>query len=357
MDYKFEISGKQINNKSPTFFIADIAANHDGDVGRAIKLIELAKENGADAVKFQHFSAKSIVSDYGFKALRGQKSHQSGWKKTVYEVYEDASINLDWTKILKRTCDEVGIEFMTSPYDIELVDHVNDYISAYKIGSGDITWLEIIRYIASKNKPYILATGASDINDVCRAVSCCTEINQNFALLQCNTNYTGSLENMKYINLKVLNLYRTMFPELILGLSDHTPGHATVLGAIALGGKIIEKHFTDDCSRSGPDHGFSMNPAEWKEMVDRSRELESALGVGIKKIEENELQTAIVQRRSIRAKRELKVGHKIARDDLEILRPCPEDAIPPYKVELIIGKRLSRTIQRGDYLRIYDFEI
>lgn len=357
MNNSFNIGNRIINIYSPSFFIADIAANHDGEFSRLVKLIELAKENGADAIKMQHFKAKTIVSDYGFKSLGAQKAHQINWKKTVYEVYDEASINLEWTKKIKEKCDDLGIIFMTSPYDMDLVDHVDDYIAAYKIGSGDITWLEIIRYIAAKNKPYILATGASEIHDVCRAVSNCLQINKNFALLQCNTNYTGSLDNMKYVNLNVLNLYRVMFPDLILGLSDHTPGHSTVLGAIALGGRIIEKHFTDDCSRNGPDHAFSMDPPAWKEMILRSRELESALGSGIKRVEDNEQQTVILQRRSLRAKRQLEAGLEISKDDLEILRPCPLDAIPPYQITLILGKRLLKNIKKGEYLKISDFEI
>ena len=132
--------------------------------------------------------------------------------------------------------------------------------------------------IASKKKPYILATGASSIVDVTRAVKTGLKINKDMALLQCNTNYTASLENFKYINLKVLEQYKNKFPNLILGLSDHTPGHATVLGSVALGGRIVEKHFTDDNNRDGPDHLFSMNPETWKEMVDRTRELEESLG-------------------------------------------------------------------------------
>lgn len=340
----------------PTYFIADIAANHDGDINRVIKLIELAKFAGADAVKFQHFQASSIVSDIGFKSLGIQKSHQRLWKKSVYQVYEEASINLSWTEVIKKTCNEVGITFMTSPYDISLVDHVDKYVAAYKIGSGDITWLEIIKYIASKNKPYILASGASSIEDVIRAVSAAREINNNLALLQCNTNYTGSIENMKHVQLNVLRAYQIMYPNLVLGLSDHTPGHSTVLGAIALGGRIIEKHFTDDTSREGPDHAFSMSPKAWKEMVDRSRELEAALGEGIKKIEENETETVILQRRAIRARGELIVGHTIGRCDIDVLRPCPADAIPANKIEDILGKKVRQKIIKGNYLRYADIE-
>ena len=266
-----EINGKKIGRDHPTYFIADIAANHDGDIERAKKLIKLAADAGADAAKFQHFAAASIVSDRGFRALDGQHSHQAKWKKSVFEVYQDASVSLDWTGTLKDTCDKAGIAFFTSPYSLQIVDHIDSYVPAYKIGSGDITWIELVKYIAERQKPYILASGASTMDDVCRAVSAALDINSQLCLMQCNTNYTASLENFKYIQLNVLKVYREMFPDLVLGLSDHTPGHATVLGAVALGARMIEKHFTDDVGCDGPDHLFSMDPKSWREMVARTR--------------------------------------------------------------------------------------
>jgi N-acetylneuraminate synthase len=165
-----KIQDKDVGLNCPTYFIADIAANHDGNLSRAKDLIWLAKDAGADAAKFQHFKAETIVSDFGFKNLGKQKSHQASWGSSVYEVYKAASINLNWTQELKETCDKAGITFMTSPYAFDLVDEVDSYVSAYKIGSGDITWLDLIEYISKKNKPYILATGASTLNDVVRAV-------------------------------------------------------------------------------------------------------------------------------------------------------------------------------------------
>ena len=153
------------------YFVADIAANHDGNLDRAFKLIELAKESGAHAAKFQNFVASKIVSRSGFDNLGGQMSHQSKWKKSVYETYEDASVSYDWTAKLKEKCDDVDIEYFTSPYDFESVDHVDPYVRAYKIGSGDVTWHDIIEYIAKKGKPVFIATGASTLDEVILAMS------------------------------------------------------------------------------------------------------------------------------------------------------------------------------------------
>ncbi len=352
----FLIEGKTVGFNSPVYFIADIAANHDGDLDRAKDLIYLAAESGADAAKFQHFNADSIVSKIGFNSLKSIKSHQSDWKKSVYEVYKDASINLSWSKDLKETCKKAGITFLTSPYSIDLVDHIDDYVPAYKIGSGDITWLEIIEHIASKGKPCFIASGASTLEDVQRAINVALPINKNICLMQCNTNYTASLENFKHIQLNVLKIYKAMYPNMVLGLSDHTPGHATVLGAVALGAKVIEKHFTDDVYRSGPDHKFSMNSKTWREMRDRCQELEFALGEADKKIEENELQTVILQRRSIRLGKNIAAGTVLGRSDIKVLRPCPNDGLPPYLIENVIGMTLRKDMNEGDCIKWIDLE-
>jgi N-acetylneuraminate synthase len=319
-------------------------------------LIYLAAESGAQAAKFQHFTADTIVSDNGFRSLSNLSSHQSNWSKSVYDVYKSATVELNWTEVLVETCKKAGISFFTSPYSLELVDFIDPYVPAYKIGSGDITWIEIVEYIARKNKPYIIASGASDISDVHRVMESAISINPNVCLMQCNTNYTAKLENFKYINLRVLNLYRQMYPNLIIGLSDHTPGHSTVLGAITLGARMIEKHFTDDIKRPGPDHIFSMDPKSWREMVDRSSELQFALGNGIKKIEANEAETVVLQRRSIRAKKNILAGSLFKKQDFELLRPCPLNALPPYRIDDIHGKVSRRDISLGDYLTCQDLE-
>lgn len=350
------IENKKIALDQPTYFIADIAANHDGDISRAKDLIYQAAEAGADAAKFQHFNAKTIVSKEGFEKFQDQHSHQSKWKKSVFDVYKGAEVDLSWTPILKETCKKAGIAFFTSPYSLELVDEVDPFVPAYKIGSGDITWIEIIKYIASKNKPYILATGASTMEDVNRAVNAALKINENLALLQCNTNYTASLENFKFIQLNVLKKYAELFPNLILGLSDHTPGHSTVLGAVTLGARIIEKHFTDDNNRIGPDHLFSMNPKSWAEMVLRTRELENSLGNGVKKVENNEKETVVVQRRSLWLNKSLVKGEMVKKDDIDILRPSPQDGIQPYNLNEIVGKKLTKNKKKGENIKNIDFE-
>lgn len=342
---------KAVGWEHPTYFVADISANHDGDLDRAKRLIRLCAQAGADAAKFQNFRAHKIVSDQGFKKLGGQLSHQSKWKKSVFEVYQNASLSWEWTPELLRECEACGIEYFSAPYDLEAVDMLDPYVHLFKVGSGDITWPEMLRKVASKGKPVLLATGASEIEEVKRAVAEIETINPSLVLMQCNTNYTASLENFRHIHLRVLETYRAMFPQVVLGLSDHTPGHATVLGAVALGARVIEKHFTDDNHREGPDHPFSMNPSSWREMVDRTRELEYSLGSSRKFVAENEQQTVVVQRRCLRATRDLKAGTVLKEDMLEALRPAPADAMMPFELDGLLGKKLTCDLAEGEYLQ------
>ena len=352
----FKIANNEISSNSKTYFIADIAANHDGDLEKAKDLIYMAAQAGADAAKFQHFKAKTIVSDHGFRSLGTKISHQKDWDKSVYEVYQSAEVPLHWTQILYETCQKAKIDFFTSPYDIEEIDYINNFVPAYKVGSGDITYHQIIKKMAGYGKPMILATGASKLDEVIDVMKMIEKINKNIVLMQCNTNYTANDENFRYIQLNVLKTYSLMFPNVILGLSDHTLGHTTVLGAVALGAKVIEKHFTDNNSLKGPDHKFSMNPISWREMVDRTRELEYALGDSIKKIEDNEKETYILQRRCLRASRDLKQGSVITNDMIDILRPAPKNSILPYEIDKIIGKKLSKNIEQGKEFKWSDID-
>jgi N-acetylneuraminate synthase len=200
----------------------------------------------------------------------------------------------------------------------------------------------------------LLATGASTIGEVQRAVHILLAINPQLILMQCNTNYTASLDNFKHIHLRVLTTYRRMFPQVILGLSDHTFGHATTLGAVTMGARVIEKHFTDDNARVGPDHPFSMTLQSFREMVDRTRELECALGSADKFVAENEMDTVIVQRRCLRAARDIHAGEVFTRAMIDVLRPATPGAITPYEVETVIGTRALRDISMGQELKWTD---
>ena len=350
----FRIGTRLVGPDEPTYFIADIAANHDGELGRALELMTLAKQAGADCAKFQHFRAAHIVSDYGFRSLGGQQSHQAAWEKSVFDVYTDASLPWEWTEPLAAHARSIDIEFMSSPYDVDAVRHLDPHVNAFKVGSGDVNWIEELTFIAERGKPVLLATGASSLDDVARAMDVLLASGVDIVLMQCNTNYTGSIDNLHHINLHVLKQFADRYPAVTLGLSDHTPGHVTVLGGVALGARVIEKHFTDDTARVGPDHGFSMDPASWRAMVDDTRLLEAALGDGCKRVEANETETVVIQRRCVRASRNLVAGSALRREDLDVLRPAPVDAVPAHELASVIGRVVTRDLAVGEDVRWAD---
>lgn len=348
---EIKIQDRMVGPSCPTYFIADIAANHDGDLDRAKKLIHLAAQAGADAAKFQNFRAAQIVSEFGFKRMDSRVSHQAAWKKSVFEVYDAAALPFEWTPLLKEECGKAGVHYFTSPYDYDAIEFIAPWVPAFKVGSGEIDWIEALEHMASKGKPMILATGAADIADVQRAVHAILAKNKQLVLMQCNTNYTGSPENFDHIHLNVLKTYATMFPDIVLGLSDHTHGNATVLGAVALGARIIERHFTDDQSREGPDHKFALNPADWSHMVEETRQLERALGSADKIVAGNEQETKIVQRRCLRAARNIKAGEIFSREMIDVLRPATPGGIKPHQIGQVVGTTALHDMQRGQELR------
>lgn len=385
-----KINNKSIGSDEPVYFIADIASNHGGDLIKAKELIHACSESKVDAVKMQNFNADTIVSDFGFRNLQNITTHQSTWEESVYNSYKAASIPFEWTLELKQLSEDLGMDYFTSPYSLEIVKAVAPYVSAFKLGSGDITWHEEIAEMSKHNKPVLIATGASNLQEVKLAVSAALQENAQILLMQCNTNYTAAKEEdveltknrFSNINLKVLETYRNLWPNIPVGLSDHTHGDLTVLAAVGLFDCCaVEKHFTLDSSQQGQDHSFSMMPDEWLSMVNNTAKLKNQmkkemefserieqiksiaqdgqflkliLGDGIKEVSDNEKNTVIVQRRSIRAKREMKAGELLTREALVVLRPCPEDAFAPYEMKDLLGHVLNRDIPQGDYIKKTD---
>ncbi len=333
---------------SKVYFIAEIGSNFDGSLSRAKDLIKLAKDSGSQAVKFQNYTAKSLVSEAGFKNQNPRvKTHQNDWEGSVFETYDKASLNAEWMYELSETAKEYKIDFITSPYSIDLVDKTERFCSSIKVGSGDITYHAIIKHIAMKGKPILIATGASTIEEV-KAVMNLPELkNIEVVLMQCVTSYTGDPSEDKYQNINVLKTYKELFPNVMLGLSCHSPSNISVLSAVTLGANVIEKHFTDDKNREGPDHGFALDPSDWVRMIKEVRTLERMLGDGIKKLEVNETNTVVVQRRSLYWNSSLNKNDLIEKDSIIALRPCPVEAISASSLEDLIGKRINCNVKRG----------
>ena len=346
------IDGRAVGDGAPFYTIAEIGSNFDQDIEKAKRLVDLAVDSGADAVKFQSFKAEKLVSDAGFKKLK--VGYQTKWKQSVSEVYKSAEFPSDWHQVIFDYCKEKGITFFSAPYDRESVDMLDALgVPVFKIGSGDVTWLEMVEYIARKGKPIILATGASTIEEVENAVNTIRGAgNEEIVLLQCVTNYPASFDN---INLRVLETYRKKF-DCLVGYSDHTPGSRVAMGTVALGGCMIEKHFTDDKSIPGPDHGFAMDADDFKAMVKDIRRMEQLLGSPDKAVYPEEQDQYVSMKRGIRAASNLKSGDIISRKDLAILRPCEEGTLRADKLDIVLGKRLVSNVPEGQGLSVKDLE-
>ena len=351
---EFKIKNQLIGYEYPTYFIAEIGSNYDQDLERAKYLIKLAKDSGADAAKFQHYRAESLVNELGFDQL-GKLSHQAKWKKSVFETYDKASLELEWTSTLKEECDKVGIHFITSPYSFNLLKACVEYIPCIKIGSEDISNTPLLEKLNQFNLPILIGTGAATIEDVSRVYKL-LEKNVPICIMQCNTNYQADTKDFQYQNINTIKEYRKLFPKAYFGLSCHCKSPLPVYGAVALGARVIEKHFTDDCSRLGPDHSFALSPNEFSNMVKNVRDLESILGSSIKSVQENEKDTFYAQRRSICTSKDLPLGHKIEYSDLDYLRPFLKDAYHPYQNSQIIGKILNKDVPKHTILKNIHFD-
>lgn len=340
---EIKIGSKTIGLNHPTYIIAEIGANFDGSIETAKKLVDAAKACGADCAKFQTFTAEKIVSDEGFKKMTLHGVHGS-WGRSVYDVFKDVEFPHEWHKEIADYCKEVGIDFSTSPYDKEAVDLCADLdVPFIKIGSGDITWLSMLEYIAKKGKPMMLATGDATIAEIDEAVRTILATGNNqLILMQCVTNYPSKLESA---NIRVIEAYQKMY-NIVTGYSDHAPGSVVALGAVALGARVIEKHFTLDKTLSGPDHPHSMNPEEFRFMVKSIRELEKSLGSSFKNVVEEEAETVFVQRRGLCAKQDIEEGAIIRPEDIDVLRPAL--GIPPKFEHVIAGKIANRKMVKGE---------
>lgn len=342
---EIKISQKWIGEKYPTYFIAEIGANFDGSIEKAKRLIDAAKSSGADCAKFQTFSTPKIVSEGGFSRMQLKGVHGS-WGRTVSEVFKDAEFPVAWHKEIADYCQKVGIDFSTSPYFKEAVDLCVELdVPFIKIGSGDITWLEMIDYIARMGKPVMLATGDATMSEIDEAVRTIEAAgNKDLVLMQCITNYPSKIDSA---NVNVLKTYQSAF-DVLTGYSDHAPGHVVALASTVIGGRVIEKHFTLSKKDKGPDHPHSMEPHEFKFMVDSIREVERAMGSTRKEVVAEEGETVFVQRRCLYAKNDLQKGQIITENDIDVLRPAL--GIPPKFKSVIIGKSCKENIEKGQPL-------
>ena len=328
----------------PVYVIAEIGANFDGNLRRARQLIDLALEAGADATKFQTYRADSLLCRRAFEDRKTRTPGRSDL--TAWEACEQAELPRGWHRVLAEHCAKRGIDFLSSPYDREAVDLlVSLEVRAIKVGSGEITWLEMLDYLARQGRPLLLSTGASDLDEVRRAVEVIRAGgNDELVLLQSVSAYPTSFADA---HLRAMASLAEDFG-LVTGYSDHSRGCTVPLGAVALGASVIEKHFTDDKNRHGPDHAFALDFNEFRRLVEEIRQLEAALGRPEKRRLPCERQTAVAQRRGLYAARYLPAGATLAEDMLVVLRPA--DGLPASQWSRVIGQTLCQSVEPGEPL-------
>lgn len=337
-----------MNGRRPTFIIAEAGVNHNGSLDIALELVAAAKACGADAVKFQTFSADRLVTRSASKAAYQKTTVPNG--DSQYEMLKQLELGPDAFEQIRACCEKHGIEFMSSPFDEEAADMLDALgMRIFKIPSGEITNLPLLRHIAAKQREIILSTGMCWIGEVETAVRTLRDAGaRQVTLLHCVTEYPAPFDQ---INLAAMHTLATAFG-LPVGYSDHTAGIEIPIAAVALGATVIEKHFTLDTNMSGPDHRASLDPTDFKRMVDAIRNVEKAIGDGHKRPAACELANIEIVRKSVVAARDIPAGKTIARDDVLIKRPGT--GIPPADLDSVVGRVARQNIAVDSVIRWQD---
>lgn len=345
-----DIAGRKIGAGHSCYVIAETGVNHNGDLDLAHRLIDAALDAGADAVKFQTFNSARLVSSEAPKAQ--YQLATTAADETQLEMIRRLELSPSAHYELQSHCRERGIEFLSTPFDLQSVDLLNQIgVPAFKIGSGDVSNSPLLGYISRLGKPIILSTGMSYLSEVETAVEVIRSAGNNqLVLLQCVSNYPAAPTDA---NLRAMITMAETF-HLPVGYSDHTEGTTVATAAVALGACVIEKHLTLNRELPGPDHKSSLEPAEFSELVRAIRTTEAALGTGEKVPAESETNTRMVARRSLAAAVTLKPGTVLRPDMLSELRPGT--GISPSSIADVVGRTMTRTVESGQLLSWSDFQ-
>jgi len=338
---KIKIKDKFIGDLYPSFLIAEIGSNHNQDFDLALKHIDKAAEAGVDAVKFQTFKANSHISKFA-KTPSYLKGYES-----IHDLIKTLELNRDWQRPLKEYAEERGLIFFSSPCDYEAVDQLEDIgVHAHKVASFDLPDLDLVRYIAKTKKPILLSTGLADWMEIQRAVNVCREEGNNEILLfQCTSLYPAPAH---LSNLSAMQNMRESF-KVVTGYSDHTLGENIPLAAVAMGAAAIEKHITLDKNLPGPDHSFALEPCELKSLVLKIREIESAIGDGVKAgPREEEMEMYSKARRSLHAAVDIKKGCVIT--EAMLVSKRPGYGVPIYLRDIVVGREAKHDIKKDAWI-------
>ncbi|MZK49876.1 pseudaminic acid synthase [Clostridium beijerinckii] len=337
----FNINEIEIGGDNKTFIIAEMSANHLQNYNRAVEIIKKAAWAGADAIKLQTYTPDTITIDCDNEYF--QIKQGTIWDgTTLHKLYQGAYTPWEWQPELKKVAEEEGLVFFSSPFDYTSVDFLEEIdVPAYKIASFELNDIPFIEYIASKGKPIIMSTGIARIGDIQDAIDACKRMgNENIALLKCTSSYPAPVEE---INLKTIPNMKETF-DVIVGLSDHTMGNAVAVGGVAIGAKIIEKHMTLRRSDGGADSKFSMEPEEFKEMVDNIRIVEKALGNVTYDLTEKQ-RNSREHSRSLFIVKDIKEGEMFTNENIRSIRPG--FGLETKYIKNIIGKKAKKNILKG----------
>lgn len=341
------INGKEIVNYSTPYIIAEIGANHNGDMELAKKIIDKAVECGVDAVKFQSWTNKSLISRSEYE--KNQKYDDSPKKHfgSLEEMVEKYYLRREQHFLLKEYCDQKGVQFCSTPFSNEEVDLLEELeVSFYKVASMDINNYSLLKYIGEKGKPVILSSGMSTIAEIDNAVKVIENTgNKKIIILHCVSLYPPEPED---IHLNNILLLQKMYPNYPIGFSDHTIGTSVPIASVALGASVIEKHFTLDKDLPGWDHEISADPEEMKYIVEESKIVSKALGNYHRTVTEAEEEKKLKFRRSIVVTRDMRKGEVIKEVDITFKRPGTH--ISPDQMQYVIGRKLNRDLSEDDLL-------
>jgi N-acetylneuraminate synthase len=337
------IGDKLVGDGEPCFIIAEAGVNHNGNFELAKKLIDIAKQAGADAVKFQTFKSEGVTT-----ATTNMASYQErniGESESQVKMLRRLELEYGLFEELKKYCDEKGIIFLSTPHSYDAINFLDPLVPAHKVGSGDLTNIPSLEMVAKKGKPVILSTGMGTLEEIREAVDTIRNMsNEQIILLQCVTDYPSNLEDQ---NIRTVETLKNEF-KVLTGFSDHTMGIIAPLVAVSLGACVIEKHFTLDRDLPGPDHKASLDPDELKEMIDSVRKAERALGTGIKKPTKIEIEIKRLARKSLVASIDITEGTSITRNMIDIKRP--ETGMRPKRLKEVIGAKAKRNISKDEVI-------
>lgn len=328
------------------YIIAEAGDNHNGDFNTALKLVDVAKRAGADCVKFQTFVTEEIISKYAEMAEYQKKN--TGKEESQFEMVKRLELSFDEFRKIKEYCDRVGIQFLSTPFDLKSVDFLNELgVPFFKIPSGEITNYPYLIKIAHTGKPVVMSTGMCEPDEILAAINVLEKNGSGeITLLHCNTEYPTPLKD---VNLYAMRTMKKMFGKKV-GYSDHTKGIEVPVAAVALGACVVEKHFTLDKNMPGPDHKASLEPDELGRMVKNIRNIEIALGDGVKRVSESERKNIAIARKSIVARRNIQEGEILTEENLAVKRPGT--GINPMQWMEVLGTRAVRDFKEDELIEI-----